>query len=141
MRRVLLDTNVLVSSVLVRHGGPARIIQAWSRRQFLLITSQALMDEVRRTLGYARIRRKYHVTDEMVSALIDVLERDALVVGGMANVAGALPEDPDDEAVLAAAVDGRADVIVSADSHLLKIEMFEGIPIASVQPFVASIAE
>jgi predicted nucleic acid-binding protein len=41
MRRIVLDTNVLVSSLLVRAGLPARVLDGWRQRQYLLVTSPA----------------------------------------------------------------------------------------------------
>ena len=104
MLRVVLDTNQFVSSVLVRHGLPAQVIDAWRRREYLLVTSPAIMTEIRATLDYPRIRRKYPLTDEQVERLITLLEQDALVVSGKVDTEGAVPDDPDDDMVLACAV-------------------------------------
>jgi predicted nucleic acid-binding protein len=59
MLRIVLDTNQFVSSVLVRHGLPAQVLDAWKQRQFILIVSPAIMAEIRSTLNYPRIRLKY----------------------------------------------------------------------------------
>jgi hypothetical protein len=136
MLRVVLDTNQFVSSLLVRHGIPAQVIDAWQRREYLLVTSPALMAEVRATLDYPRIRRKYSITDERVERLITLLKQDALVVPGETNTSGAIPADPDDDKVLACAVDGIADLIVSGDRHLLDLGEFQGIPIIAAHEFL-----
>ncbi|HRJ42874.1 MAG: putative toxin-antitoxin system toxin component, PIN family [Caldilineaceae bacterium] len=137
MERVVLDTNVFISHLLVPSGLPAQIFARWEASHFHLIVSPALLAEVRETLGYARIRRKYPITDEMVDRLIDLLEHDAIVVPGGVDVAGALPADPDDEQILACAVEGRADLIVSGDRHLLALGNFRGIPILLPRDFLA----
>jgi len=77
----------------------------------------------------------------MVDRLIDLLEHDAILVYGSADVAGAIPDDPDDEEILACAVDGRADLIVSGDRHLLALGAFRGIPILSPRDFLARLPE
>ncbi len=141
MIRAVLDTNVLVSSLLVKVGPAARAVQAWREQRFLLVTSPALIAEVRRTLGYARLRRKYRLTDEDVEALVALLTHDALVVPGVADVWGAVPADPDDDHVLACAVDGTADVIVSGDRHLLDLGAYQDIPIIVVRAFLERLAE
>jgi predicted nucleic acid-binding protein len=41
----------------------------------------------------------------------------------------AIRDDPDDDAVLACAVAAKADLVVSGDPHLVKLEQYEGIPI------------
>ncbi|MBV7331617.1 putative toxin-antitoxin system toxin component, PIN family [Chloroflexi bacterium TSY] len=140
MLRVVLDTNLFVSSILVTHGLPAQAIQQWRERRYLLITSPALIAEIRHTLGYERIRRKYHVTDDDVEALTKLLQKDALVVPGTADVWGAIPDDPDDEHVLACAIDGQANLIASGDRHLLALGDFRTIPIVPVRTFLEPLA-
>ena len=103
MLRVVLDTNTFVSSLLVKVGVPAQVLAAWRERRYLLVTSPAIIAEIRATLGYPRIRRKYPITDEDVEQLINLLEQDGLVVPGDADVAGSVPADPKDEMVLACA--------------------------------------
>ena len=136
MLKVVLDTNVFVSSLLVKAGLPAQILDAWRERRYLLIVSPAIIAEIRATLSYPRIRRKYAITDEDVEQLVTLLERDALLVSGDADVAGATPEDPADEMVLACAVDAQADVIVSGDRHLLDLGSYRSIPILTVRQFL-----
>ncbi|HDQ73082.1 MAG TPA: putative toxin-antitoxin system toxin component, PIN family [Chloroflexi bacterium] len=136
MLKVVLDTNIFVSSLLVKAGLPAQILDAWRERRYLLIVSPAIIAETRATLDYPRIRRKYAITDEDVEQLVTLLERDALLVPGDADVAGAIPEDPADEMVLACAVDAQADVIVSGDRHLLDTDSYRSIPILTVRQFL-----
>ena len=80
MLRIVLDTNTFVSSLLVQHGLPAEAVDAWRERRYVLATSPAVISEIRSTLRYPRIRRKYAITDDDVDRLVALLERDALVV-------------------------------------------------------------
>ncbi len=93
------------------------------------------MAEVAATLRYPRIRRRYRIAGEDVVGLLDLLERDAILVTGEAEVGGTVPEDPADEMVLACALDGLADLIVSGDSHLLDLGEYAGVPILTVRQF------
>lgn len=136
MLRVVLDTNQFVSSVLVRQGLPARVLDAWRRREFLLITSPSIIAEIRATLGYPRIRRKYVLTDDDVERLVTLLEQDALVVPGEIEATGAIPADPADDMVLACAIEGQADLIVSGDRHLLDLGEYQGILIVTARDFL-----
>lgn len=139
MRKVVLDTNVFVSSLLVRSGLPARVLEGWGERRYLLVTCPAIVAEIRAVLGYPRIRRKYGVTDEDVEELVALVEREALVVPGEAEVGAVIPEDPADERVLACAVEAEADCIVSGDQHLLGLGEYRGIPILTVRAFLESL--
>lgn len=136
MLRVVLDTNQFVSSVLVKQGLPAQVLDAWRRREFLLITSPLIIAEIRSTLSYPRIRRKYPLTGDDVERLVILLEQDALVVPGQGTLSGAIPDDPQDEIVLACAVEGQADLIVSGDHHLLNLGEYQGILIVTAREFL-----
>lgn len=141
MLRVVLDTNLFVSSVLVRHGLPAQILDAWKQRHFVLIVSPAIIAEIRSTLDYPRIRRKYPITDDDVEGLVTLITHDAVVVPGVTSVSDVIPEDPTDERVLAAAVEGGANLIVSGDRHLLELGEFKGIVIVTARQWLERLAE
>jgi len=138
--RVFFDTNLFVSSLLVKNGLPAQALDAWRSRRFLLVTSPSIMAEVEATLKYPRIRRKYNITDEDVNSLLELMRTDALVVPGGADVAGSVPDDPDDEIVLAGAIDG-VDLIISGDRHLLSLKSFRDIPIIPVRELLDRLAD
>jgi putative PIN family toxin of toxin-antitoxin system len=140
MLRVVLDTNIFVSSLLVKKGVPAQVLDAWRDRQYSLFISPTIISEIRSTLDYPHIRKKYNITDGDIDRLITLLEYDALIVpGDDKSVAGSVPDDPPDEAVLACALDARADLIVSGDRHLLELKEYQGIPICTVRDFMESL--
>ena len=141
MLRVVLDTNVFVSSLLVKAGVSAQALDAWRARRFVLVTSSAILAETRATLNYDRIRRKYNLTDDDVEQLLALLQREALLVPGTADVAGAIPADPSDEKILACALDGRADLIVSGNLHLPDLGPYRGVSILNVRQFLERLAE
>jgi putative PIN family toxin of toxin-antitoxin system len=138
--KAVLDTNVLVSSLLVNAGLPAQVVDAWRQQQYILVSSPDLIAEVRSTLNYPRLRRKYPLTDEDVGQLINLLQHDALLVPGLAQVAGVIPADPADEMVLACAVVAEADVIVSGGLHLLALGAYQGMPILTAPAFLERLA-
>jgi len=139
--RVVLDTNVFVSSLLVKEGPAAQVLGAWRGRRYLLIVSPALAAEIASTLRYSRIRRKYRITENDNQALLDLLEVDSILVPGKADVAGSVVEDPGDEIVLTCALEGEADLIVSGDRHLLALGGFRGIEIVAVRGFLERLSE
>lgn len=141
MLRVVLDTNIFVSSLLVKEGLPAQVLDAWRERKFLLATSPTLVSEIQSTLNYPRIRRKYNITNKDVSQLITLLAEDALVVpGDIGTASGSVPDDPADEAVLACALDAEADLVVSGDRHLLDLAEYRGIRILTVREFMEKLS-
>jgi len=139
--RAVLNTNLFVSSALVAEGLPAQALDAWRAHRYLLILSPPILAEIAATLRYDRIRRKYDITEDDVARLLDLLTADVILVAGQADVTGSVPDDPKDEAILACAVDGQADVIVSGDKHLLSLESFRDIPIVTVRAFLERLAD
>jgi len=139
--RVVLDTNVLVSSLLNKTGAPARFIDAWRAGAYLLVTAPPIMAEIKAVLELPRIRGKYALTDHDIRQVFDLLEKDAILVPGLLHVGNAIPQDPSDPIFLSCALEAGADVIISGDHHLLSLKVFEGIPIMPVVQFLERLAE
>lgn len=141
MLQAVLDTNVFVSSLLSKSGLRGKILDAWRAGQYLLITSPPIMAEIKAVLESPRISKKYLITPGDVEQLITLLEKDAVVVPGHADVEGAIPQDPKDEMFLVCAVEAGADLIVNGDHHLLDLTEYRGIPILSVDQFAERLAK
>jgi predicted nucleic acid-binding protein len=88
-----------------------------------------------------RIREKYALTEDDIQQLLDLLEKDTILVPGLSHVNNVIPEDPTDHIFLSAALDAGADAIVSGDRHFLNLKAFEGIPIMAVREFLDLPAE
>jgi len=138
--RVVLDTNIIVSSLLSPSGAPAAVLDAWRELRFVLLLSPAMLEELRSVLARPRIRSKYGITAEDVEAVCQALERYALWVAGDTPLHASVLPDPDDEKFLACAVEGKADCVVSGDRHLLDLGAFHGIPILSARQFLSHLA-
>lgn len=111
--RVVLDTNALLSALLSPHGWPDTIYRAWQKDRFDLVTSVMQIDELRRASRYAKFKnvlQPYRV-GTMVNNMRSSIMLDALPV---------LPEgievnDPNDAFLLAMAMAGEADYLVTGD--------------------------
>ena len=136
MLKVVLDTNIFVSSLLSKAGRPAMVLDTWRAGQYLLVTSRSIISEIRRVVEAPNIRKKYGLSSNQIERLILLLEKDAIVVPGLSAVAGAIPKDPTDEMFLAAALDAKADLIISGDRHLLDLGEYKDIPIFTVRQFL-----
>ena len=135
MLKAVVDTNIFVSSLLSRKGRPAEILNLWRDALFILVISPSIISEIKSVLQRSAIKKKYRISSELIAKLILLLEKDALLVPGLSNVSGAVPEDPSDEIFLSDALDAGAQFIVSGDRHLLDLGEFRGIPILTVQEF------
>lgn len=135
MLRVVLDTNVFVSSLLSTKGLPAQVLHAWREGRYMLVTSPPIIAEIIEVLESPRISKKYLIGQEDIEHLVDLLKTDTILVPGRAAVKGSVPQDPRDEMFLACAIDAKADCIVSGDRHLLDLRTYRGIPILTVNEF------
>jgi putative PIN family toxin of toxin-antitoxin system len=134
--RVVLDTSVLVSTLLVPDGVPAQILQVWRAKFFALFTSPAILSELARIASLPRIRKRYAVADEDVARLLGLLDEFATHVDGIADVSDAPLRDPKDFIILACVADSGADVLVTSDQDLLVLEAFRGTPIVTPRQFL-----
>ncbi len=126
MRRAVLDTNVIVSGTISPAGPPRRILMGWRGREFDLLVSPAILDEVARTLLLPRIARRYHVTARDVAELGRLLASRSIVLPDVPSIPPTV-RDPADDHLLALARAGHADHLVSGDNDLLSIGRYEGI--------------
>ena len=130
--RVLLDTNVLISAVLFR-GVPRRLLDAALKGEIELITSFALLQELEEVLI-----DRFEFTPRIAAATRAELESIADVVDPVD--VPRVCRDPDDDQVLAAAVDAEAKVIVSGDKDLLALNEHRSIAILSPAQFERGLA-
>ncbi len=135
MRKVVLDTNQIISSVIVRHGPSAKLFEAWRKHQYFLMISKEIIEEVKRVFRYPRIVQKYHLSQENIDAVLDLLEREAVVVSVPFEV-NIIKADPDDNKILACAVASGADYIVSGDQHLLDLRKYQNVSIVRAKEFL-----
>lgn len=133
MVRVVLDTNVLVSGVIAS-GYSARILDATREEEIKIVTSVHLLEEFSDVISRRRIASKYPDVATNADVLLDFLRAFGDFVEGIPDLEQ-VSSDRDDDYVLACAVDGKADYIVSGDPHLLDLKMYKGIPILSPREF------
>ena len=137
--RVVLDSNVLVSSYINSLGAPARIVAAWRAEMFTLVVSEPVLSEYRRSLNYPRVSRRHGLTPDQIADRIAHIHEIALMVVPE-SVPRVVPDDPDDDQILACALAGQADQIVTGDHHLLDLREYQGIRILSPAAFLAFLA-
>jgi putative PIN family toxin of toxin-antitoxin system len=139
MLQVVIDANVLVSSILSPRGVPAQIVEAWHARKFSLVINEAVISEIQNTLEDLDGTGKYFIPKSKIDKFLNSLRENACWVSALPNVAGAIPADPDDEKFLAIAIASKAPIIVSGDKHLLNLKEYQGITILTPRQFLDSL--
>jgi putative PIN family toxin of toxin-antitoxin system len=134
MRKVVLDTNVLISG-MIASGYSASILDAVRREEIKLVTSAHLLEEFSEVVSRRRIVRKYPHVSENADAFLDFLRAFAILTPGIPEPNPA-SRDRDDDFVLACALDENVECVVSGDPHLLDMKAYKGIPILTPREFV-----
>jgi putative PIN family toxin of toxin-antitoxin system len=132
--RVVLDTNVLISALLVGRSTSALLVNAWRRGAFELLTCELQLEEIR------AVTRREHIRSLIRPALAGELVNQ---LRSMAQWIDRLPQvdrsiDPFDNFLLAMAQGGQADVLISGDKRgVLALQTHGTCQIVTVRQFVA----
>lgn len=127
--RVVIDTNIMVSAYL---GGVLEtIIVAWKSGKFILVVSDAIVDEYHQVLKRPKFKIERAELDDFSALLLD---RAEFVISS--ETINAVSTDPTDNKFLEAAIAGNANLIVSGDRHLLDLKTFMEIPITTAREFM-----
>jgi uncharacterized protein len=136
--RVVIDTNLFVSGAISPRGLPHQLLQAWRTGTFTLLISAEQRGEVQEVLSRPEIARRYNLSDEAKAHLLFLIDTLAL----QAPLRQRLPihvRDPKDDHLLAAALGGKADYLVTGDADLLTLDRDPKLPnlrILSVRSFL-----
>jgi len=131
--RVVLDTNVFLSGLMLPDSIPGRMIKAWHAAQFDLVLSEPMLVEFQRVLGYPKIKARLRWDENTIQRFILLLRFKAEVVE-ITGIKVEVPADSDDTPVLRALVAGRAECLVTGDNDLLALR--EHYPILTPAEFV-----
>ena len=126
--RIALDTNIFVSALITKGTPPDQLYQAWLRNDIDLVTSVEQIDEITDVLARPKFRGL--VDPDEAARMIFAIHLRAIVVADM-DVSRRSP-DPKDDMILATAVAGQAELLVTGDKRdLLALQTVDGIPICT----------
>ena len=135
--RVVLDTNQHVSAIIRPNGHPAQIVKLWRIGLIELAISPFILEEFEAVVHRPRIQQKYNLSDADITEYLEVLKTFAVIVPGTITV-NAVPDDPDDDIIIACAIEAEADMIISGDQHLLSLGSYQRVPIIKAVEFLRS---
>ncbi|MBI3913692.1 MAG: putative toxin-antitoxin system toxin component, PIN family [Chloroflexi bacterium] len=128
--KLVVDTNVLVSGTISHHGASAHILDAFRSGKVSLVFSGLLLLEFEDVIHRPHITERYPDTVAGIDAYIEYFKKNATWVEGIPTRRWVK-----DDIVVACAVEGDADYIVSGDRHLLELKNVEGISILTPAEF------
>ena len=139
MIRAVFGTNLLVSYLLTHRPPVATLIDHHlARDDFLLVTAPELLAELDRVLSYPKLQQYYTDADRtrfvaLVMALSEIVD--------LPEAVPRICRDPDDDRIIACAVVGEADVIVSGDHDLLTLGRVGDLPVITAAQFLDMLAQ
>ena len=135
MVRVTADTSVIVSGLAFPDGNPHKILNLARAGDIELAVSDAILDEMADVLtrefdwpdsDIREARRQFCLFARQVSPV---------------EIVTAVPNDPDDNAILECALAAASQFVVSGDRHLLQMGTFRGIAMLKAADFLERLAQ
>ncbi|HIH31895.1 TPA: putative toxin-antitoxin system toxin component, PIN family [Candidatus Woesearchaeota archaeon] len=112
-------------------GDPYRILLLWKENRIQLINSIEIIAEISRTLSDFKIQ----LSEELKKGWITLIKNNSIIVEPKEKIA-IIKDDPTDNKFIEAAIEGKADFIITNDKHLLKIKQFRNVKIITPKEFL-----
>jgi len=136
--RIVVDTNIWVSGLLWR-GNAWSLLKLAEEGKLEICIAYPMLLELEEVLAYERFQARLAVLQETPSHLaafalslaipFDVAKTNHIIVTA----------DPDDDIFLLCAVEAQAKAVVTNDRHLLALQVYQGIPIMSLEQFLGTV--
>jgi putative PIN family toxin of toxin-antitoxin system len=137
--RIVFDSCVLIPLAIARSLS-SRLFGRLEQAGHTIITSPSILKELReKMLASDKVRKWIAISDEDVHDFLELLPSSCFVVEGKIELSGEVPLDPDDDHILAAAVEGEATHLVTEDRHLLSLDPWRGISILTRTALMAEL--
>lgn len=131
VKKVVLDTNVLVSALLFR-GELSKMLLLWKDGRIVPVFSRETFREFRTVLKYT----KFSLTEQEIKVIIEEEVLPYFEVINTAHKIKNICRDSDDDKFIACAVSASADFIVSGDKDLLDVGKYKSVKIISASEFL-----
>ena len=131
VKKVVLDTNVLVSALLFR-GELSKMLLLWKDGRIVPVFSRETFREFKTVLEYT----KFSLTEQEIKVII---EEEVLPYFEVINSAYKIKDvcrDADDDKFISCALSASADFIVSGDKDLLDVGKYKSVKIISASEFL-----
>ncbi len=134
VKKVVLDTNILVSALLFK-GELSKIADRWKKGRIAPVFSRETFEEFRTVLEYP----KFSLTGREIKMIIEEEVLPFFEVAEISDKISGVCRDPADDKFIACAVSASADFIVSGDNDLLDIGKYKSVRIITAAEFLKMI--
>lgn len=131
--KAVLDTNIFLSALLTRSptSPSAELLDRWVKKEWSLLISETLAAELVEKLESKRISLP------KITTLLELIAQRAVWIEVAAEEVADVLLDPDDNHVVACAVVGQANYLVTYDRHFAPLgDEYEGVRIVPPLPFL-----
>ncbi len=135
MTKAVLDTNVFVSALINSKGKPAQIVAHASEGRFVLLLCDEIIKEIDVALHRKHIQKRFHPSEDTIDAFLEKIRRLGKFVE-ITEIENLIPQDPPDNVVLACAVEGDADYLVSGNLHFLNLKEYRSVKMTTPAQFL-----
>lgn len=119
--KIVLDTNVLIAA-FISHGGCNEILEHCALIHEITL-SQFILAELKE-----KLTGKFGFSGSEVNNVVRLLKSQCTIVQPE-DLPSPISRDPDDDSIIAAAIAGLCDCIITGDKDLLVLEQVFGIDI------------
>lgn len=124
IKKVVLDTNILISALILK-GEVPKIVDLWEKGKIIPVISMETFEELKNVLAYP----KFSLTEDEKRVIIEEKVLPFFEVVDVINKITGVCRDPDDDKFLSCALSASADFIVSGDEDLCSIKRYKSIKI------------
>lgn len=115
---VVVDTNLFISALITPKSKPSLLISLWKKNKFILVTSTPLFKELEEVLKRKKYGSRYSILTSAKNELFTFIQKSAFIISSL-NKPFIEVRDHKDLLVLATAIDGKADFLVTGDKDML----------------------
>jgi putative PIN family toxin of toxin-antitoxin system len=134
MKRVVVDTNIFISAAFWK-GTPGSVISIFARREAALVLSDDILTELERKPHKERFAADLLASEKTIAEIVQEY-RDLADIVQPDEVPESAVRDRKDIIILACAVGGKANYLISGDKDLTTLKTYRSIPILTPADFL-----
>lgn len=123
MIKVVLDTNILLSSTLWNNSEAQKLLFKLIRKNVQIYSSVEILSEYQEVL-----KRDFDYSDKEISYIMEKIFTFTTLIIPKKRI-DVVKDDPDDNKIIECAIESSSKNIITYDKHLLNIGEYEGIKI------------
>jgi|SRR3989344_7075655 len=129
---VVLDTNILISALGWPNGNEAKILNLCYAKKLVLLMSPDLIEEFYDVASRPKLGFVLSEIEDFIASILEICK----FINPQEKIE--IIQDDSDNRLLELAYEGKSDLIITGDEHLLKLGEFKGIKVLRSIDFLKS---